>query len=144
MGARNGLIALLATLFALQAPLCEVACADGDRAQEIASPSHQAAVPAMHTSGPGAQTMPCHEGGPPVPDGSHERDTHDDCGCEALTRVLSSKVDSLSQLAFASPPVHGLGTLHPDTAKSSRAFAPERIQRIPPPDILLLHSTLLI
>ncbi|MBW2424349.1 MAG: hypothetical protein JRG86_08875 [Deltaproteobacteria bacterium] len=142
MIARNFVIALLAGLFALQAPLCEIACTSGVDAGEhgsARSDSHPAT-----TQSAASHAMPCHEAPAPAAPSGEDRGAHDDCGCETLTPFVSSKNQSLSGLAFTPPPAKAAVELRWDRSESPRTFPPDRAHLVPPPDILLLHSILLI
>jgi hypothetical protein len=142
MIARNLVIALLAGLVTLQVPLCEIACTTGVDAGEqdsARSDSHPAT-----TKSAAAHAMPCHEAPSPAAPSGEDRGAHDDCGCETLTQFVSSKNESLSGLALTPTPAHAAVELRWDRSESPRTFPPNRAHLVPPPDILLLHSILLI
>jgi len=130
MRRRNRLIATLAALFVLQAPLCVLACLSG-------------AVPAeSSTATPG--DSPCHEQAPSS-NPSDPADSHDDCGCEdSYTAVLAGADRTFWNIQSAPVlPPHSLEA--PLGALASRTKPVQPIETdLPPPDILLLKSTLLI
>ena len=128
---RNWLIAILAALFVLQTPLCVMACLPGATADDSAATTH-------HT------VPPCHEQAPPSAP-AEPSDAHEDCGCgDSYTAVLAS-----AGLTFSN--AESAATLLPTTLEVPRNAVFGRTTRarpgevdLPPPDILLLKSTLLI
>ena len=116
------LIATVAALFVLQAPLCAFACLDN-----------------VDTEPPAAAGHACHEESPdPSPAGAPE-----DCRC-AITAdalVFPQSVSSTTWVqAFMFPSVGcELATFH-SAWEASVAYEID----LPPPDILLLKSTLII
>ena len=121
MGRQAWLTVSALALFGLSGPLCALACLADT----------QVLAPAAQSS-----EMPCHEQGPPEP-GDSERD----CDC------VSASAPAL--LAFEAPVRMGcLVVPLPSLRAAARTHAPEpsvpRAERIPPPDILLLKSTLLV
>jgi hypothetical protein len=127
MRRRNWLIATMAALFVLQAPLCAIACLESSEGATAAGTQ---------------QDHPCHEGNEESrpSDAPHQ---HDDCGCEFLSEVLLPGIDASlcpSNQAVLSPHV----LLVQQNARVS--FVPSVPARtdLPPPDILLLKSTLII
>ena len=122
------LIATLTALFGLQAPLCALACLDLSDSTPVAA---QGGEPPCHES----STDPSPTGAP----GSHEG-----CGCESAYEALlpgtGSDLSSVSTLAFAPP-----GTLpYPADSSAAIALPVPQVTDLPPPDILLIKSTLLI
>ena len=124
------LIAAVAALFVLQAPLCVLACLPSSSAIPMAD---------MASS----DSSPCHEepaGSPAEPPSSG----HDDCGCsgETFEAVLASPDKS-----FTGAPVVAVAPATLSLAAHSRGNRPllqPGETDLPPPDILLLKSTLLI
>ncbi len=123
---RKKLIAVVAALFALQAPLCVFACLPSS------SPS------AMHDMA--HDEPPCHDSAPADP-----VDSHDECGCEdsytALPKTLESGTSTGVDLV-------ALPVAPAENPRDSSVPKPPSVRLneadLPPPDILLLNSTLLI
>ena len=124
---RNWLIATATTLFVLQAPLCALACLE--RSEAATAQAH-------------SPERPCHEeGSESTPTDSPN--SHEDCGCELGHQALVPSPDAQLYapfLAFASPGPSS------EAVYSMVYFEPAapRATDLPPPDILLLKSTLLI
>jgi hypothetical protein len=123
------LIATTAILFGLQAPLCALACIDSSA---DASPASVA----------DASEHPCHEESSDSPQPGAP--SHEDCGCElAYEAVLPGAQDTGSTTptwALAPP------SMHSRVADIPR-YVPllvTKLTDLPPPDFLLLKSTLLI
>ena len=124
---RIWLMATVAAIFALQAPLCALACLDssvaaGAAAQEAEHPCHE-----QSRGSTPADTPTSHEG------------SGCDLGCEALL-VGSDTPSNLPTLAVVTP------TASAEAFYSGLISAPAvpKEADLPPPDILLLKSTLLI
>lgn len=121
------LIATVAALFVLQAPFCAFACFESADTE----PSTVA-------------ERSCHEErADSSPAG--ESNSHEDCGCDFDTQALVSQpIDSntTTPVGIFVPPALRLEL----TSSSSRGQKPLVAQNadLPPPDILLLKSTLLI
>jgi hypothetical protein len=128
---RNWLIATLAALFVLQTPLCVLAC------QLNAAPD-EAGAEAHHASS-------CHEEAPSPRSSSEPRDAHGDCGCgDSYTAVLASADQTFSNVQ-TSPVIATKELEVPLNAIFSRTIEVRLSEAdLPPPDILLLKSTLLI
>jgi hypothetical protein len=117
-------------LFVLQAPLCALACfspADGSRRAE-SSPR------TAHS---------CHEG-PSESSPAGESGSHEECGCQLeLEALVSHAVDwdaaSVADFVFSRRPVVELAA-----SNRSRCLTVARRIDLPPPDILLIKSTLII
>jgi hypothetical protein len=126
MQRRIWLMATVAALFGLQAPLCAIACLTSAGAESTA----------VHLAEP-----PCHEqvaqSSPPA-----APPPHDDGCCEfAAEMVLPASAATSSVAALAVVPPLASQQLH---ASVRRAPAIPTVGDLPPPDILLLKSTLLI
>ena len=118
-------VASVAALVGLQAPLCALACLEGQPAEPTLAQHSQA---------------PCHEQDR-VPDDTPSSD--DGCGCEIAREAFlpaSEASWSVLTLVFAVP--HGV-LVPPDAEARWKPAVPEASD-LPPPDILLLKSTLLI
>jgi hypothetical protein len=119
-------VASVAALVGLQAPLCVLACGEGQVAQAAVAERSQA---------------PCHEEGPapddaPISDGA--------CGCETAREAFLP----LSEASWSVPTLVVFAATHgarvpPISATRWKAAVPEASD-LPPPDLLLLKATLLI
>jgi hypothetical protein len=120
------LITLVTALFVAQVPFCALACF---QPSEVSSSA--------------AQESSCHEkSSNSSPAG--ESNSHDDCGCDfAIQALLSQPIDSntTTPVDFL---VSGRQQLAPTDSSSSRAPQVRQDTDLPPPDILLLKSTLII
>jgi len=128
---RNRLIATLTALFVFQTPLCVLACLPN------AAPD-EASAEARHGSS-------CHQEASSPRTSSEPRDAHGDCGCcDSYAAVLTSADQTFSNLQ--SSPVFPPTTLEvPLNAVFTRTTKVRLCEAdLPPPDILLLKSTLLI
>jgi len=127
---RIWLVVAVAALFSLQAPLCALACLTGGDAQTTVAAGHDDA--------------PCHEPAPtsPAPEPESSRD---DCGCEdayaALTPAPDAQPSSLAPPA-ALPPSASAEQLAARVGWPAASVL--AATDLPPPDILLLNSTLLL
>ncbi len=132
MKRRNQLIATLAAFFVLQAPLCVFACLQNAAPDESTTEAH-------HTS------PPCHEEAPSPGSSSEPGNAHEDCGCgDSYTAVLASADQTFSTVQ-SSPVLPPTALEVPLNAVLSRTTKVRlREADLPPPDILLLKSTLLI
>ena len=123
-------VAAVAALFVLQAPLCALACLPSSSAMPMADTAS-------------SDSSPCHEepasspSEPPSPG-------HDDCGCsgESFEAVLASPDTSFTGTSIVAV-VPATLTLA-GYAGGNRPFLQPGETDLPPPDILLLKSTLLI
>jgi hypothetical protein len=150
-------------LFGIEAPLCAMACldtvdvslseshvlADANPATRESAVQRVVASDASPTSpsSPSSRStgMPCHESGDgPAP--AESGNAHDDCGCAWTVAGLIS--DSPAPLLNSSPEFRTFGTsshLHLPLLPRDREAAVAAFEsELPPPDILLLKSTLLI
>jgi len=131
MSRRVLIVFSLVALFGLRAPLCLLACLETGAAGPVAA-----------IELPAEEAAPCHGAGAPPASEDEPRSDHE-CGCDgfqlALTKLDSSKLGSLGaeapaplRVAFLAPAIE---------------IPPARLLRrhaLPPPDILLLKSTLLL
>lgn len=125
--------ASLAALFGLQAPLCAVACLEASCELEAGSPERAAAA---------MDGMPCHGAATPEP-APAQPDADRTCTCMAALVSVGGDATALAQgmtLAGALP--GAFAVLSPRHRPLELLRRPA--ERLPPPDILLLHSTLLI
>jgi len=123
---RSLLTTMVAALYVLPAPLCAAAC--------IESP--QPAAVAGHAE------PPCHEEAPSsAPPGAPG--SHDDCGCQSPDETLTSRTAERTL-----DPAKALGCVAAVRVMTLRlASLPSGIPHqgdLPPPDLLLLKSTLLL
>jgi len=126
------IIVSLAALFGLRAPLCVFACMDAaSTAYVTPMEQHQ------------GETAPCHGPGSTYPQSPAPIDH--ECDCDR-TQVVLSKGDpknASGALEVPSPPLAVVWAAAPGY-QSSSAWLWRRHQSLPPPDILLLKSTLLL
>lgn len=120
----------MTALFVLQAPLCVFACLSGEDIEKTADTQHENA--------------PCHES-EPSSESSEPADSNSECGCEdsytALVPVADqASMDLPSAAVVLGPAIAGAFV----SAIRPVAHAYLREADLPPPDILLLKSTLLI
>jgi hypothetical protein len=124
---RTWLIATVTALFVLQVPLCALACFE------------------LAGTGPTAiSEPPCHEGNPDSSPAS-ESNSHDDCGCKLAPEALVSQI-SESNTTTASLGIFVAAKQFTELTNFDRGRTPrlEQDADLPPPDILLLKSTLII
>lgn len=118
-------VASVAALAGLQAPLCALACLEGQVAEAAVAQRSEA---------------PCHEPDR-APDGAPTSDGG--CGCETAREAFLP----LSEASWSVPTLVSAATrgvrVPPDSPTRWRPAVPEATD-LPPPDILLLKSTLLI
>ena len=134
---RNWLIAILAALFVLQAPLCVLACLTNATQDESTAEALHASPPPCHEQAPHTQT--------PTPAPNKPADTHNDCGCEdSFTAVLASADKTFTNVQTSQ--VIATKALEDPVGAVLRSTIDVRLSEadLPPPDILLLKSTLLI
>ena len=134
---RNWLIAILAALFVLQAPLCVLACLTNAAQDESTAETLHASPPPCHEQAPHTQT--------PTPAPNKPADTHNDCGCEdSFTAVLASADKTFTNVQTSQ--VIATKALEDPVGAVLRSTIDVRLSEadLPPPDILLLKSTLLI
>ena len=132
---RHALLTIaFAALFGVRAPLCALACLD-------AAPD----APIALVAAPDAAQPPCH-GEPPAPAGTPDPAEHA-CDCDRAQLVVSKgdakqananepEASPTPTLAMASPRLPSAGSPAPGILRQA--------VRRPPPDILLLNSTLLL
>jgi hypothetical protein len=134
---RNWLIATLAALFVLQDPLCVLACLTNAAQDESTAETLHASPPPCHEQAPHTQT--------PTPAPNKPADTHNDCGCEdSFTAVLASSDKTFPNVQTSQ--VIATKALEDPVGAVFRSTIDVRLSEadLPPPDILLLKSTLLI
>ena len=134
---RNWLIATLAALFVLQAPLCVLACLTNAAQDESTAETLHASPPPCHEQAPHTQA--------PTPAPNKPADTHNDCGCEdSFTAVLASADKTFANVQTSQ--VIATKALEDPVGAVLRSTIDVRLSEadLPPPDILLLKSTLLI
>lgn len=125
---RIGLMAGAAILLTLHAPLCALACLDTPAASEIAA--HDA-------------ESPCHAE-PPEPSPADDPGSHADCeGCGLARAALLPGSDTGTLLPHVALAPRGASQ---PAIRASASFAPavSETTDLPPPDILLRKSTLLL
>ncbi len=130
---RHALITIaFAALFGFRAPLCVFACLESGQAAEVAV----AEVPA-------GEQAPCH-GTTPEPSKVPESGDHD-CTCDR-TQLVVSKSDvekGYGPNVSLAPPLLIASFVVPDVDRNPSGTW-SRHEHLPPPDILLLNSTLLL
>lgn len=134
MKRRNWLIAAVAAVFVLQAPLCVFACIPTDAPNADTAMADGDHMPACHEQAPASSESP-----------SQPANSHDDCGCEtSYSAVLASpdQTFSTAQNVVAFSPRALDTSLIRLITRVSTAWQSET--DLPPPDILLLKSTLII
>ena len=139
---RNWLIAILAALFVLQAPLCVLACLTNATQDESTAEALHASPPPCHEQAPHTQA-PHTQAPTSAPD--KPADTHNDCGCEdSFTAVLASADKTFANVQTSQ--VIATKALEDPFCAVLRSTIDVRLSEadLPPPDILLLKSTLLI
>jgi hypothetical protein len=139
---RNWLIAILAALFVLQAPLCVLACLTNATQDESTAEALHASPPPCHEQAPHTQA-PHTQAPTSAPD--KPADTHNDCGCEdSFTAVLASADKTFTNVQTSQ--VIATKALEDPVGAALRSTIDVRLSEadLPPPDILLLKSTLLI
>ncbi len=133
MAARTWLILSVAVLVGTQGPLCAFAClASTGPAEAVIEVSHH-----------GPEEAPCH-GTEPVSSRSPDPGQHE-CCCDELRGVLS-KGDGHKALTVVEAPgtLPTLSAVESHPARAPALHLPDEYRNLPPPDILLLKSTLLL
>lgn len=120
------LTAIVTALYVLQSPVCALACLQAVDAS---------AIQTAGTAGHG-----CHEEAPPAP--SEAPSANEDC-CDSPDEVVTSQSGSLLAPTFHAV-VSGTSSYAPIVAHDPRELSKLREIDLPPPDILLLKSTLII
>ena len=132
MKRRAVLVLSFAALFGLTGPLCVFACIEGSSGEPVAaSPQHSGEAPPCHGSAPVSS--------PEAPAGDHE------CGCDDLRVVLTKAESSKATGSLAvvvQAPLQFSFPVRPAVPAPARHW--KRQAGLPPPDVLLLKSTLLI
>ena len=144
---RNWLIAILAALFVLQAPLCVLACLTNAAQDESTAEALHASPPPCHEQAPHTQTPHTQAPHTQAPTSAPDKpaDTHNDCGCEdSFTAVLASSDKTFPNVQTSQ--VIATKALEDPFCAVLRSTIDVRLSEtdLPPPDILLLKSTLLI
>lgn len=128
---RHALITIaFAALFWARAPLCAYACMETGFAGEVAV----AEVPS-------SEHTPCHGTAPAQPESPESGDRN--CDCDQIQRVVSKddvKKAYDPEVSLA-PPLAVALLILPDAGRVPPGFWR---QHLPPPDVLLLNSTLLL
>ena len=127
----------------LQAPLCVLACLT-NAAPDAASTAeaHHASPPPCHEQAPNTQTPRTQT---PTSAPYEPADTHNDCGCgDSFTAVLASSDKTFPNVQTSQ--VIATKALEDPVGAVFRSTIDVRLSEadLPPPDILLLKSTLLI
>ena len=144
---RNWLIAIFAALFVLQAPLCVLACLTNATQDESTAEALHASPPPCHEQAPHTQTPHTQAPHTQAPTSAPDKpaDTHNDCGCEdSFTAVLASSDKTFPNVQTSQ--VIATKALEDPVGAVFRSTIDFRLSEadLPPPDILLLKSTLLI
>jgi hypothetical protein len=144
---RNWLIAILAALFVLQAPLCVLACLTNAAQDESTAEALHASPPPCHEQAPHTQAPHTQAPHTQAPTSAPDKpaDTHNDCGCEdSFTAVLASADKTFTNVQTSQ--VIATKALEDPVGAVLRSTIDVRLSEadLPPPDILLLKSTLLI
>jgi len=140
----------MAILFGIEAPLCSLACVDAGDPQRVTlthqtssqtSPDTSSQFPSDSGQGHRPQA-PCHD----TPSGSGPSNSpasHQDCGCDfAVEGLLSDSPIEAANFVMGLLPSSGFADFR--AAEDREALKATFASDIPPPDILLLKSTLLI
>jgi hypothetical protein len=120
------LIATVTALFVLQVPFCALACFE----PASADPSAVAESSCHETS---SDSSP-----------AGESNSHTDCGCDFTTQALVSQPVDANTTASIEFVVHRTDRIEPTHSRRSQAPQVEQNADLPPPDILLQKSTLII
>ncbi len=124
------LIVAFAALFGLRAPLCAYACLESGPPQELAT----AAEP---------EHSPCHGGSTDTPTAPESSDHECDCDRIQLIVQQGDAKKAFESYEIPMPPLAVASLSLPDVSQAPTALW-RRHDALPPPDILLLHSTLLL
>jgi len=123
------LAAIATAFFLLQAPFCALACLRSSPTAPMDAAEHG--------------DSPCHEEAP-SPARSAPTNSHDDCGCAdsytALAQSVSQTPPDVTNLVHLAPGF----SLRSNHASSPWVRRSQPRDDLPPPDVLLLKSTLLI
>jgi hypothetical protein len=122
----------LAALVGLRAPLCTFACTEAASATVATAEDHT------------GDDAPCHGGPSGVPEDSPSTDRH--CDCDQLPVVLTAGDTTKAGVVLnaASVPAVAVATIEVPSLAGDRSSLRSHHRRLPPPDLLLLKSTLLI
>ena len=132
MNRRALLIVSLAALFGLGAPLCLVACLEGGPAAPVAASAHDT-----------EQSPPCHGGAPASP--AEAPGSEHECDCASFPVLLTKgESTSFNGALHVAAPAPLLVAFRVPSSESSAPRLWERQRDLPPPDVLLLKSTLLV
>ena len=126
------LIVAFAALFGLRAPICAWACLAADSPAPLAAAEH-----------PAQSQSPCH-GTPPAAPADVPASDHQ-CECDSFQLVLTKgdATKALHSLEVSAPPLAVLSSSVLLAVEPSPRLW-KRDRSLPPPNILLLNSTLLI
>jgi hypothetical protein len=117
----------MTALFVLQVPFCALACFE-----------HAEADPSAV-----AESSSCHEeSSDSSPTG--ESNSHEDCGCHFTTQALVTHPVDANTTTSADIVVSRIRRIEPTSTSRSLAPRVDQTFDLPPPDILLLKSTLII
>lgn len=120
------LIATVTALFVLQVPFCALACFEPAGADPSA-----------------AAESSCHEtSSDSSPAG--ESNSHADCGCDFTTQALISQSVDANTTASVEFVVHRTVRIEPINSRKNQAPQAGQNADLPPPDLLLRKSTLII
>jgi hypothetical protein len=129
------LAAIFTALFVLQAPLCAAACLGA----ADATSGGAAEAPTSPASG---MEHGCHDASP-APDPADPPSAHEDCGCDLGANALVSQANDLPTASPSACLPFSFDTL-PCDGRPLRDLTIVGAIDLPPPDILLLHSILII
>ena len=116
--------ASLAALFGLQGSLCAVACLAGPPSESIAE-------------------LPCHGAAGSQTPGPAESEPEPSCDCGASTVALTEDGAAIATILTAGIPSPRVSPVRVFQQLASEV-RPNAAERLPPPDILLLNSTLIV
>lgn len=144
MRRKTRFVAVFAAFFVLQGPLCALACLD------VVTPA-AASMGGADASPASAAGHGCHDiesstpSSPSSPLPPSSRTNHDDCGCDgAAPALVSSSVDAAAKLLTVAVALPAHKEFPPALRRLDRATPVAAATDLPPPDLLLLHSILLI
>ena len=140
------LIATALALFGLQVPLCALACMQGSDAESTASqrvepPCHGLKSGSKSVESQGHQPSPAESSGNASP--TKAPCSQEECGCDFAYEALLPGIDSISNQGSLAL-ILGSTPGRPNDSSMPRFCAVPTSTDLPPPDILLLKSTLLI
>lgn len=139
---RFWLILTMAILFGIEAPLCAFACVEAGAPQLATHDSEPVSEATPHLDPTHQRSAPCH-GSKPDSAPADVPESHQDCGCDFTVEGLlsdSSSTATISVIGWTSPD----GLIDFIAADNREAWKASFESDIPPPDLLLLKSTLLI